>query len=76
MAQADVDEDFVFALLVPDLVSGAAGVNQDDADGALGPSAAGAVAVASRVVPRRTGDVVAGEPLGDREFARHSVQQQ
>jgi hypothetical protein len=33
----DVEQDLVFALLVPDLPAGVAGVAQDGADGALGP---------------------------------------
>jgi hypothetical protein len=41
----DVDEDFVFALPVPDLAAGVARVAEDGADGALGPGQAAAVAM-------------------------------
>jgi hypothetical protein len=61
----DVEEDFVFALLVPHLASGVAGVLQDRLDRALAPAFAGAVAVASRVGLRRREDLVAGESFGD-----------
>ena len=65
----DVEEDLVLALLVPDLPAGVAGVAQDGADGALGPAFPGAVRVAGRVVLRRGGNGVAGEPFGDGEQA-------
>jgi len=65
----DVEEDLVFALLVPYLPAGVAGVAQDGTDGGLGPSLAGAVRVAGRVVLGRGGDPVAGQPLGDGEQA-------
>src|SRR6266699_4245891 len=42
----DVEEDLVFALLVPHLPAGVAGVAQNGADGALGPSLSAAVGVA------------------------------
>jgi hypothetical protein len=47
----DVQERFGLALLVPLLVAGVAGIEQDGADRALGPGDAGAVPVAARVVP-------------------------
>jgi len=65
----DVEQDFVFALLVPYLAAGVARVGQDGADGGLGPAFPAAVPVARRVVLGRGGDVVAGEPFGDREQA-------
>nr|WP_049575307.1 hypothetical protein [Streptomyces sp. SBT349] len=61
----DVDEDFVLALLVPDLVAGVAGVGQDGADRSLGPGDAAAVAVARPVMGRGAGDTGAGERFGD-----------
>ena len=65
----DVEQDLVFALLVPDLPAGVAGVAHDGADGALGPSLPAAVRVAGRVVLGWGGDPVAGERLGDGEQA-------
>lgn len=66
----DVEQDFLFALPVPDLVTGVAGVGQDRADGAFGPGDAAAVPVAVPVVCGRAGDAVAGQPLGDGVEAR------
>jgi len=65
----DVEEDLVLALLVPDLPAGVAGIAQDGANSALGPSLSGAVRVADRVMLGRGGDGVAGEPFGDGEQA-------
>jgi hypothetical protein len=59
VAQGDVvhvEQDLVFALAVPDLVAGVAGVSEDGADGVLGPGDPAAVPVAVRVVGRRAGD--------------------
>lgn len=53
MAEGDVvhvDEHFVFALAVPYLVAGVAGVGQDGSHGAFGPGDAAAVGVAGAVV--------------------------
>jgi hypothetical protein len=61
----DVDEDFVFALTVPDLAAGVARVHQDRADGALRPCDAAAVPVATGVVRGRGRDAIAGQVLGD-----------
>ena len=66
----DVVEGVVFALPVPDLAAGVAGVGKDGADGALAPSASVTVAVAARVVGGGAGDTVAGEALGDGEDAQ------
>jgi hypothetical protein len=63
----DVQEHFVLALLVPDLPSGVAGVDEDGADGALGPGNPAAMPVAARVVRGRTRDAVTGQALGDSE---------
>ena len=57
----DVEQHLVFALPVPDLAAGVAGVGQDRADGALGPGDAAAVPVAARVVRGRARDAVAGQ---------------
>jgi hypothetical protein len=54
----DVEEDLVFALLVPDLVARVAGIGQDGADGELVPGDAAAVPVAARVVRGRARDAV------------------
>ena len=70
VAQGDVvnvQEHFVLALLVPDLPAGVAGVDEDGADGALGPGNSAAVLVAARVVRGRAGDAVTGQALGDSE---------
>jgi len=61
----DIDQHFVFALLVPDLIAGVAGVDEDRADGELVPCDAAAVAVAGGVVGRRGGNPVTRETLGD-----------
>jgi hypothetical protein len=63
----NVQEHFVLALLVPDLPAGVAGVDEDSADGALGPGNSAAMLVADRVVRGRTGDAVTGQALGDSE---------
>ncbi|UGQ10552.1 hypothetical protein LO772_27455 [Yinghuangia sp. ASG 101] len=49
----DVEEAFVFALLVPDFVAGVAGVGEDRSDRAFGPGDAAAVRVAGAVVGGR-----------------------
>nr|WP_243852231.1 hypothetical protein [Saccharomonospora amisosensis] len=60
----DVEEAFVFALPVPDLVAGVAGVGEDGADGGFGPGGAAAVFVACGVVGRGAGDALAGQFFG------------
>ena len=61
----DVEQHLVFALLVPDLVTGVARIGQDGTDGELVPGDAAAVPVTSGVVRGRARDTVAGEHLGD-----------
>jgi hypothetical protein len=63
---ADVDQDLVLALLVPDLPAGVARIRDDDPDGALRPRNAAPMTVAVRVVRGRARDPVAGQVLGDR----------
>ena len=58
-------QHFVLALLVPHLIAGVAGVDEDRADGELVPRDAAAVLVALGVVRGRAGDAVAGEAFGD-----------
>ena len=61
----DVDEHLVLALLVPHLVAGVAGVDEDRADGELVPRDARPVLVPLGVVRGRAGDAVAGQAFGD-----------
>nr|WP_262928549.1 hypothetical protein [Streptomyces sp. CBMA152] len=61
----DVEEDLLFALPVPDLVAGVAGVLEDGAYRALGPGDAAAVRIAVGVVGGGARDVVASEAFGD-----------
>ena len=61
----DADEDLVFALLVPDLPTGVAGVGQYRAHRRFRPGDAAAVPVALRVIGRRAGNPVRGQPLRD-----------
>jgi hypothetical protein len=65
----DVEEDFVGALAVPDLVAGVAGVGQDGPYGALGPGDAAPVPVPRGVMGRRRRDTHPGQVLGNREDA-------
>jgi hypothetical protein len=57
----DVDEHFVFALLVPYLVAGVAGVDEDRAYGELVPRDTRPVLVPLGVVGGRAGDAIAGQ---------------
>ena len=61
----DVDEHLVLALLVPHLVAGVAGVDEDRADGELVPRDPRAVLVPLGVVRGRAQDVIAGQAFGD-----------
>ena len=61
----DVDQHFVFALPVPDLPAGVAGVGEDGADGALGPGDAAAVRLRPGSCADGHGDAVTGQVLGD-----------
>jgi hypothetical protein len=63
----DVEQDFVGALPVPDLVTSVAGVGQDRADCALGPSGPRPVRVARRVVRGRARDAIPREAFRDGE---------
>jgi len=60
-----VEQDFVFALAVPDLAAGVARVGQDGADGVLAPGDPAAVPVALGVVRGRAQDAIGGQPFGD-----------
>ena len=61
----DVEQDFLFALFVPDLPAGVAGVGQDHADRTLGPRQPGPMRVSVPVLRGRARDVVAGQPFSD-----------
>nr|WP_237289636.1 hypothetical protein [Streptomyces gilvosporeus] len=61
----DVKERLLFALLVPYLVTGVAGVAENGADGSLAPGDAVPVRIAPRVVRGRARDAVSGESFSD-----------
>jgi hypothetical protein len=65
----DVDQLVVAALPVPDLVTGVAGVHEDRADCARGPTARVAVRVPGRIRGGGRGDAVVVEVAGDARIA-------
>ncbi|WP_205831155.1 MULTISPECIES: hypothetical protein [unclassified Microbispora] len=61
----DVQEFFLLALLVPDLATGIARVEEDGLDRRLRPGDPAAMAVSGPVVGGGARNALAGEPLGD-----------